>query len=69
MVRIRSFGPYLGASALVLGLLAYCVVSYRVADGITKLERQPLVPVADTVSLLHEDVSFRATDGFLRKPS
>ncbi len=52
---------------MVLGLLAYCVVSYRVADGITKLERQPLVPVADTVSPLHEDVSFRATDGLLLK--
>lgn len=67
MVRIRRFAPYLAASAVVLGLLAYGVVSYRVADGITKLERKPLVPVADTVSKVHEDVSFRATDGLLRK--
>ena len=67
MVRIRRFAPYLAASAVVLGLLAYCVVSYRVADGITKLERVPLVPAADTVSKSHEDVSFRATDGLLLK--
>ncbi|MDQ2951700.1 MAG: alpha/beta fold hydrolase [Chloroflexota bacterium] len=64
---MRRFAPYLGASALVLGLLGYAVVSYRVADGITKLERKPLVPSADTVWTSHEDVSFRATDGLLLK--
>ena len=32
---MRGFAPYLGTSALVLGLLAYGVVCYRVADGIT----------------------------------
>ena len=47
--------------------MAYSVVSYRVADGITKLERKPLVPAADTVSKTHEDVTFRATDGLLLK--
>jgi fermentation-respiration switch protein FrsA (DUF1100 family) len=47
--------------------LAYSVVSFRVADGITKLERKPLVPSADTVSKFHEDVSFRSTDGLLLK--
>src|SRR5882762_8151716 len=65
--KIRRFWPYLAASALVLGLLAYSVVSFRVADGITKLERKPLVPSADVVSKTHEDVSFRATDGLLLK--
>jgi fermentation-respiration switch protein FrsA (DUF1100 family) len=47
--------------------LAYGIVSVRVADGITKLERQPLTPAADTVSPVHEDVSFRSTDGLLLK--
>jgi fermentation-respiration switch protein FrsA (DUF1100 family) len=47
--------------------LAYGVVSYRVADGVTKLQRQPLVPAADVVSPIHEDVSFRATDGLQLK--
>jgi fermentation-respiration switch protein FrsA (DUF1100 family) len=47
--------------------LAYAVVSYRVADGITKLERKPLVPSADVASLVHADVSFRSSDGLLLK--
>ena len=65
--KIRRFWPYLAGSALVLGLLAYGGVSARVADGITKLERQPLTPAAETISPVHEDVSFRSTDGLLMK--
>ncbi len=53
--------------ALVLGLLAYGGISYRVADGVTKLERKPLVPAANTVSSVYENVSFRSTDGLLLK--
>ena len=53
--------------AFVLGLLGYLGVSYRVADGVTKLERRPLVPAAEVVAPTHEDVSFRATDGLLLK--
>jgi pimeloyl-ACP methyl ester carboxylesterase len=55
------------AGALVLGLLAYGVVSFRVADGVTKLERKPLTPAAAVVAPTHEDVSFRSTDGLLLK--
>jgi hypothetical protein len=43
---------------LVLALLAYGGISYRVADGITKLDRLPLTPAADSVAPVHEDVSF-----------
>ena len=64
---MRRFGPWIGLAAVVLGLLAYLSVSYRVADGVTKLERKPLVPTADAVSPVHEDVSFRSTDGLLLK--
>src|SRR5438093_13357869 len=53
--------------AVVLGLLLYGGISYRVADGVTKLERQPLVPAAESVGPIHEDVSFRARDGLLLK--
>ncbi|HET7699763.1 MAG TPA: alpha/beta hydrolase [Candidatus Limnocylindria bacterium] len=67
MRKIRRGAPYLALAAFVLALLAYGAVSYRVADGVTKLERRPLVPAASTVSALHEDVSFRATDGLLLK--
>ena len=55
------------AALLVLGLLAYGGVSYRVADGITKPDRQPLDPPAASVAAVHEDVSFRSTDGLLLK--
>ena len=65
--KIARFWRWGLGAALVLGLLAYGGVSYRVADGITKLERKPLVPAADVVSAVHEDVSFRATDGLLLK--
>src|SRR5256885_10449302 len=64
---LRRFWPFLALSAFVLALLGYGAVSYRVADGVTKLERRPLVPSADVVSPIHEDVSFRATDGLLLK--
>jgi fermentation-respiration switch protein FrsA (DUF1100 family) len=55
------------AALLVLGLVAYGVVSYRVADGITKPDRQPLDPPAASVAAVYEDVSFRSTDGLLLK--
>jgi fermentation-respiration switch protein FrsA (DUF1100 family) len=59
--------PYLAAAALVLALLAYGGVSYRVADGITKLDRLPLTPAADAVAPAHEAVSFKASDGLALK--
>jgi uncharacterized protein len=64
---MRRFGPWILVSAVVLGLLAYGVISYRVADGVTKLDRKPLVPAATAVSPTYDDVSFRSTDGLLLK--
>ena len=65
--QVRRFAPWALLAAFVLAVLAYGAISYRVADGVTKLERKPLVPAADVVSPVHEDVSFRATDGLLLK--
>ena len=65
--KVRRFAPYLGLGTVVLGLLVYLGISYRVADGVTKLERQPLSRAAETVGQVHEDVSFRARDGLLLK--
>jgi len=65
--KVARWWPYFAAAALVLALLAYGGISYRVADGITKLERLPLTPAAETVAPAHEDVSFKATDGLLLK--
>src|SRR5207249_696223 len=47
--KVRRFAPYLGLATVVLGLLVYLGISYRVADGVTKLERQPLSRPAETV--------------------
>ncbi len=67
MRSVRRFGPRVATAALVLGLLAYAGISYRVADGVTKLERKPLVPAANTVSSVYESVSFRSSDGLVLK--
>ncbi len=63
----RRFAPWALVSAFVLALLAYGAVSYRVADGVTKLERKPLAPAAATIAGTYEEVSFRATDGLALK--
>ena len=67
MAGLRRFWPWIAVSALVLALFGYLAISYRVADGVTRLERKPLAPSADVVSPVHEDVSFRSTDGLLLK--
>jgi uncharacterized protein len=54
-------------ATLVLGLLAYGGVSWRVAEGLTKPTRQPLEPPAASVAATYEDVSFKSTDGLLLK--
>lgn len=64
---MRRFGPFALVAVFVLGLSGYGGVSYRVADGVTKLERKALEPAAAVVASVSEDVSFRATDGLLLK--
>jgi fermentation-respiration switch protein FrsA (DUF1100 family) len=54
-------------ATLVLGLLAYGGVSWRVAEGLTKPTRQPLDPPATSVAATYEDVSFKSTDGLTLK--
>jgi pimeloyl-ACP methyl ester carboxylesterase len=57
----------MAAATLVLGLLAYAGVSFRVAEGLTKPTRQPLDPPAASVAAMYEDVSFKSTDGLMLK--
>ncbi len=45
----------------------YFVISYRVADGLTRPERKPLDPPAASVASVYESVSFRSRDGLLLK--
>jgi fermentation-respiration switch protein FrsA (DUF1100 family) len=54
-------------ATLVLGLLAYGGVSFRVAEGLTKPTRQPLDPPATSVAATYEDVAFKSTDGLTLK--
>ena len=67
MRKVRRWAPRALGAAFVLVLVAYLGISYRVADGVTQLERKPLVPAATAVSANYEDVSFRARDGLLLK--
>src|SRR2546430_17227968 len=61
--QIRALWPLLLAVPLVLGLAAYCVVSFRVAESVTRVDRLPLEPPATSVAPTHEDVSFESRDG------
>jgi uncharacterized protein len=65
--KARIWLPGAIGSAFVLGLLAYFLISYRVADGLTRPDRKPLDPPAASVSSVYEDVSFRSRDGLLLK--
>ncbi len=67
MRKWRIWAARAAAATLVLGLLAYAGVSYRVADGLTKPTRQPLDPPAASVAATYEDVSFTSTDGLTLK--
>jgi fermentation-respiration switch protein FrsA (DUF1100 family) len=51
------------AAPLVLGLVGYCVVSLRVAESVTRVDRIPLEPPATSVAAAHDDVSFESRDG------
>src|SRR2546425_7689177 len=61
--QIRALWPLLLAVPLVLGLAAYFVVSFRVAESVTRVDRLPLEPPATSVAPTHEDVSFGSRDG------
>jgi fermentation-respiration switch protein FrsA (DUF1100 family) len=51
------------AAPLVLGLVGYCVVSLRVAESVTRVDRIPLEPPATSVAAAHDDISFESRDG------
>ena len=61
--QIRVPRPLLLAAPLVLALVAYCMVSFRVAESVTRVDRLPLEPPATSVAGTHEDVSFESRDG------
>ena len=52
---------------MVLGLVAYGVISFRVAESVTRVDRLPLEPPATSVAPTHEDVTFSSRDGIVLK--
>jgi len=61
---VNARGPAFIAGALVaLVLIGYLAISWRYADGVTRVTRQPLRPDATYIAPSHEDVEFKSTDG------
>lgn len=48
---------------VVLGVLAYLAISYRVAESVTRVDRIALDPPASAIAATHEDVTFTSRDG------
>lgn len=55
----------LAAAAVALVAVAYLGISLKYAEGVTRVERRPLVATPSSVAPAHQDVSFRSTDGLL----
>jgi uncharacterized protein len=55
------------AAPLVLALVAYFVVSFRVGESVTRVDRLPLEPPATAVASAHENVAFESRDGVALK--
>ena len=53
------------AVGLVLVLVGYLGISWRYADGVTRVTRDPFVKTAEYVAPTHENVSFRNDAGLL----
>jgi fermentation-respiration switch protein FrsA (DUF1100 family) len=57
----------LPVAIVVVALIAYFAVSFRVAETVTKVERLPLDPPASSIAATHEDVTFKSRDGIALK--
>ncbi len=65
--QVRKLWPYLLSVVLVAALVAYLVISFRVAQTVTQVERVPLDPPASSIAATHEDVTFNSRDGIVLK--
>jgi uncharacterized protein len=52
---------------LVVAVVAYFAISFRVAQTVTQVERVPLDPPASAIAATHEDVTFNSRDGIVLK--
>jgi len=64
---MRRLWPYLVAVPVVAVVVAYGVISFRVAETVTQVERVPLDPPASSIAATHEDVTFNSRDGIVLK--
>lgn len=55
------------AAPFVLAVAGYGVVSFRVAESVTRVDRLPLEPEAAAIAATHEDVTFASRDGITLK--
>ena len=65
--QARKLWPYFLAIVAVVALVAYLVISFRVAEAVTRVERVPLDPPASSIAATHEDVTFNSRDGIVLK--
>ncbi len=65
--QARTLWPYLLAIVMVVALIAYLAISFRVAETVTQVERVPLDPPASSIAATHEDVTFTSRDGLVLK--
>jgi len=65
--QIRRLWPYFVAVPVVAAVVAYGVISFRVAETVTQVERVPLDPPASSIAATHEDVTFNSRDGIVLK--
>ncbi len=52
---------------IVAAGVPYSVISFRVAETVTQVERVPLDPPASSIAATHEDVTFASRDGLALK--
>jgi len=67
MRQIRRLWPYLVGVVIVAAGVPYGVISFRVAQTVTQVERLPLDPPASAIAATHEDVTFNSRDGIVLK--
>jgi fermentation-respiration switch protein FrsA (DUF1100 family) len=65
--QARKLGPYFLAIVVVVALVAYLAISFRVAEAVTRVERVPLDPPASSIAATHDDVTFNSRDGIVLK--
>src|SRR5437868_7088408 len=64
---MRRRWPYLVLVAFLAVGVPYSVISFRVAETVTQVERLPLDPPASAIAPSHEDVTFKSRDGIVLK--